>query len=363
MRKVYAVISSTSLLMLTTPLKADVNICDVVLDRHTFNTYNNSHQEYISDNVGDIICDKHITSRKEADNQRANLQSGGQYEVIKGFFNAAAAKDGSSDEQTYDKLCVKHDRAFIKDLIISQKAQITDSNVAAWLGCVENTTKQGIFSALHASIDNKIFTVSIRYIKPQVEASPTQLKLIGIDDQLGFSCTVSGQSISDFIPEKNGLFGPFGVTCKRRSGSTNNVILINTSVGDVGPFDVPSKAFSDLSARVDALEAALSAAESRIVQKFKGELDEQGVQLTKTIQSMWKSPQKICSPLMENKWRAITPVPIDWTIEQCRNFAAPEPVAAGSYQLGCIFPDGSWSWGTRGGVGLRLSAPSPNCGW
>jgi hypothetical protein len=260
----YIVIVSACLLMLTTPLKAYDNICDVVLTSKAFNTYNSNYQEHISDTVADLICTLHITSRQDLNNQRGNLQSGGTYGAISGFFDAAYASDSSSAEQTYDKLCNKHDRSFIKSVFSSQQSQMTNNNVNAWEKCVEG--RQGLFSALHASADNKTYTVTIQYLKP---VGAVKLALKGIDARYGFSCSVIGKNISEFVPEENGLLAKFGVTCVRASDGTNNTIAINTNVDLVGPFDVPSKAFKDLSARVDALEAAMPAAENRIMSKVQ----------------------------------------------------------------------------------------------
>jgi hypothetical protein len=64
MLKGYAVMVSVGLIMLMTPLKADDNICDAVLNSKAFNTYNSNYQEYISETVADLICTLHITSRQ-----------------------------------------------------------------------------------------------------------------------------------------------------------------------------------------------------------------------------------------------------------------------------------------------------------
>jgi hypothetical protein len=159
----------------------------------------------------------------------------------------------------------KHDRAFIKSVVSSQQSQVTSNNVNAWEKCVEG--RQGLFSALHASADNKTYTVTIHYIKPEV--APVKLRLKGIDAKYGFSCSVNGKNISDFVPEENGLLAKFGVTCVRASDGTNNTMAINSNVDLGGPFDVPSKAFKDLSARVDVLEAAIPAAENRVMSKVQ----------------------------------------------------------------------------------------------
>lgn len=71
----------------------------------------------------------------------------------------------------------------------------------------------------------------------------------------GFNCVAANDmKIDDFFPEDNGLFGPFAITCERLSPNTNNTIAITTNVGPVGPFEVPSQQFSELSNKVQQLQ-------------------------------------------------------------------------------------------------------------
>jgi hypothetical protein len=58
--------------------------------------------------------------------------------------------------------------------------------------------------------------------------------------------------------------------------------------------------------------------------------------------------QKICSPVTPDKWRAMVPVPREWTAGDCRAFAT--SVASTDYKLGCIFTDTvgqKYSWSTQ----------------
>jgi hypothetical protein len=231
-------------------LKADdANICGEVLRTNSFNTYNNTYQS----NVNALLCTLHIDSRSALENKAANLQSGGQYGLISGFLDAAESSGSSSAEETYDKVCNKHDSSFISSVFASNRGQITDRNVDAWERCVEG--RHGLFSALTASRDNKTFTISVHYVKPEVK--PAKLVLKAIDPQYGFQCTVSGVDIADYAPEDHGGFGKFGITCWRSWQNTNNTLLINTSVDQLGPFDVPSKDVAALSDRVQQDEAKL----------------------------------------------------------------------------------------------------------
>jgi hypothetical protein len=246
----------------STSANADSSICDAVLSKKTFNTYNAVYQSSIYNTVANLICTVHISSQKELSNQQSSLQAGGQYEMVSGYFNSAQASGSSSYEDTYDKTCNKHDQTFINNVFSSQQSQITDRNVDAWEKCIEH--REGLFSALKNSADNKTFTITISYIKPRI--SPTKLVLKGIDDKYGFSCTLDGSSIANFVPEDHGYLAKFGVTCVRSSEMTNNTLLINTNIDTVGPFDVPSKAFLDLSAKVDSLQNQANVITTRVSQ-------------------------------------------------------------------------------------------------
>lgn len=55
---------------------------------------------------------------------------------------------------------------------------------------------------------------------------------------------------------------------------------------------------------------------------------------------------KICSPVDPAHWRALMPVPNDWTIADCRAYAA--SMLPPAYQIGCIFKTGEkYSWSTE----------------
>jgi hypothetical protein len=77
--------------------------------------------------------------------------------------------------------------------------------------------------------------------------------------------------------------------------------------------------------------------------------------------------QKICSPVTPDKWRAMVPVPREWTASDCRAFAT--SVASTDYKLGCIFTDTvgeKYSWSTELMDVSDPGAPPPpprNCGW
>ena len=234
--------------------RADNNFCDVVLTSHAFNTYNYEYQENISQATSDLICSLHISNQNELHNHADSLSTGGQYGAVSGFLNAAQSSQNSSIENTYDRICNKHDSAFARSVFNSMQSQITDQNVQAWEKCVDKRT--GLFSALKASTDNKTFNISVQYIKQEV--NPPELILKGIDEKYGFDCSIDGKPIQDFAVEKNGYPSKFAITCTRPSANTNNLIAINSTLGEIGPFEVPSRAFSDLTSRVDALQQAAS---------------------------------------------------------------------------------------------------------
>jgi len=77
--------------------------------------------------------------------------------------------------------------------------------------------------------------------------------------------------------------------------------------------------------------------------------------------------QKICSPVTPDKWRAMVPVPREWTVGDCRAFAT--SVASTDYKLGCIFTDTvgeKYSWSTQLMDVSDPAVPPPpprNCGW
>jgi len=77
--------------------------------------------------------------------------------------------------------------------------------------------------------------------------------------------------------------------------------------------------------------------------------------------------QKICSPVTPDKWRAMVPVPREWTAGDCRAFAT--SVASTDYKLGCIFTDTVgqkyfWSTQLMDVSDPAVPPPSPrNCGW
>ena len=77
--------------------------------------------------------------------------------------------------------------------------------------------------------------------------------------------------------------------------------------------------------------------------------------------------QKICSPVTPDKWRAMVPVPHEWTANDCRAFAT--SVASTDYKLGCIFTDTvgqKYSWSTQLMDVSDPAVPPPpprNCGW
>ena len=77
--------------------------------------------------------------------------------------------------------------------------------------------------------------------------------------------------------------------------------------------------------------------------------------------------QKICSPVTPDKWRAMVPVPREWTAGDCRAFAT--SVASTDYKLGCIFTDTvgeKYSWSTELMDVSNPAVPPPpprNCGW
>ena len=77
--------------------------------------------------------------------------------------------------------------------------------------------------------------------------------------------------------------------------------------------------------------------------------------------------QKICSPVTPDKWRAMVPVPREWTAGDCRAFAT--SVASTDYKLGCIFTEAvgeKYSWSTELMDVSDPAVPPPpprNCGW
>jgi hypothetical protein len=245
MRKLYVLTLSAAIIVFIagTSNAAESGICAAVLDNKAFDTYNTQFQSNIADKTANEICNLHISSRDELRNQSASLSSGGAYGIISGFFDAAASSGSHSVEETYDKMCNKHDASFIKDVFLSQQMQITTENVRAWERCIEVTTATGVFSALHISADNKIFTITVNYKKP---TGGPKLVLKDIDPRYGMSCLVNGKKMDDFVPEDNGLSGKFAITCERPDPNTNNTIVISTNVDQIGPFEVPSRAYSDL---------------------------------------------------------------------------------------------------------------------
>jgi hypothetical protein len=269
-----AFVVGMALVMLAVPSNAaDSDICAAVLSNKAFNTYNTTFQSSISDQTARLICTLHISNRQELRNQSASLGIGGQYGAISGFLDAAESSGSRSVEETYDKMCNKNDTSFIKNVFLSQQMQITSENVRSWERCVEITSSSGLFSALHVSTDNKLFTITVNYKKPQI--NPQKLVLQDIDKRYGLTCLVIGKSMAGFAPEENGLSGNFSITCERPDPNTNNTIAINTSVGDIGPFEVPSKAYSELTlevqqgaAQVAGLTAALAEMRNKRPQVF-----------------------------------------------------------------------------------------------
>lgn len=64
---------------------------------------------------------------------------------------------------------------------------------------------------------------------------------------------------------------------------------------------------------------------------------------------------KLCSVVVPGSWRDTINMPAASTASSCSAFMS--KTAATTYQLGCVFSDGSISLGTGTGT------PSPNCGW
>jgi hypothetical protein len=65
--------------------------------------------------------------------------------------------------------------------------------------------------------------------------------------------------------------------------------------------------------------------------------------------------QKLCSVVVPGQWRDTINMPAASTASSCSAFMS--QAGANTYQLGCVFPDGSIS------LGQATGTPSPNCGW
>ena len=72
---------------------------------------------------------------------------------------------------------------------------------------------------------------------------------------------------------------------------------------------------------------------------------------------------KICSAYAGGSWRALTPVPFTWTVDDC--VALNTPIGGDTTQLGCFFQTGAskFSWGQAAATPNKPTAPNPNCGW
>ncbi len=67
-------------------------------------------------------------------------------------------------------------------------------------------------------------------------------------------------------------------------------------------------------------------------------------------------PQKVCSAFTPYEYRDSISVPHTWSAAACNGLRLKWELA--SYQLVCLFPDGSMSIGKAGG-----GIPTPNCSW
>ena len=77
---------------------------------------------------------------------------------------------------------------------------------------------------------------------------------------------------------------------------------------------------------------------------------------------------KFCSVVLAGAWRDTIPVPPEWTVRDCYDFA--RALTAQNYQLACVFAEGgqAFSFGGTGNASGPLrqglpSLPEPNCGW
>jgi hypothetical protein len=82
-----------------------------------------------------------------------------------------------------------------------------------------------------------------------------------------------------------------------------------------------------------------------------------GVHLTPAAGPMGiTAPVKLCSGVLDGKWRDTITVPDSWSIGACQTFAS--AIGADTYQLGCANQNG-----ISFGAGNNANPPSPNCGW
>jgi hypothetical protein len=215
--------------------------------------YDYEFQSHVAKVTATLICSLHISSRAELKAQEKNLQSGGQYGIISGFFDAAESSTGQSTEYVYDQMCNKNNYSFISDVFSSKKSTITNNNVDAWKACVLN--QHGLFTALSPSADGKTYSITFNYLKPNYNTNKLELK--DVDKSYGFKCSIDNVDINGFIPEDHNYHEQFSVTCVRDSDALNDKLVINTSEG-TAEFDVPGKPLTELSGRVEGLDAEVS---------------------------------------------------------------------------------------------------------
>lgn len=212
--------------------------------------------EFKNDQVR-LACRNQWTSVSDFKNAVQGVQTGGGFNFLdipkaNGIANANNAQTTQQIQQLYQNYCIDNRAAFEASLFNTTDSQIADLAVRAWEDCVTHT--DGLFSNLHHGPGGD-YTITVSYRSSHQNETP--FTIAGYDTSQPVTCNIAGHELKNFIPIKNNVQFPFGINCNLTSDKSVS-LAINTNDGQIGPFDLETKALVDLTKRVEDLEAAKS---------------------------------------------------------------------------------------------------------
>lgn len=230
--------------------RAQDPLCNAVLNANAYNIYDSKTASDFQNNTFDQMCHTQWQSVAEYESSAKSLGSGGSYVAISGFLNTNSSDVSNTLKQAYDHLCVRKDQ-FLRDRMFSQShVQIADAALSAWSVCVQNSSA-GLRSALTVPPDGKTFAIRVHFRG----TNPNEkLTLKGYRSDAGYNCKLGDNDIANFTPRDHDITDTdFVLSCLRTSPSHAQV-SISTNVTSIGPFEVPSEEFINLTKRVIQLQ-------------------------------------------------------------------------------------------------------------
>jgi hypothetical protein len=208
---------------------AHADVCEAVLKHQAFDINDNSTNAEYRRSALDDLCKTRWSSRADFETKAQNLNTSGKYmEIFSGGLSGGQSETQETLRQDYDNLCTKNDYRVVSNFYSKTHVQSTDRAVDAWKACVLGT--DGLWSAIRPTPDSAFFTLEVNFKPPSgiVGTPQGNLMLLGFTKDMGFTCKINNDEVTNYVPADHGLANHFILSCNLTTDQSAQV-YVNTN--------------------------------------------------------------------------------------------------------------------------------------